>query len=183
MVGLTQCQRTLGISRMRAIAILTLLISLISLVSVAADQAPKRPRDRYQKPVSVDAATTKNIIGSILRYKEVLQTGDYGRFYRECFHSVSKERETEASFSKSVAPVAPKLIRFFSDILSAYENGLHKGDDFQIGRMPDSVVKDSFVIQFADRIDDTTAKRWPHGAPLRIQIAPDGDTLNVYDID
>jgi hypothetical protein len=167
----------------RAIAKLALLICLAA-TALAADQSTlNRPRDGYQKPIPVDADTTREIIAAVRIYHEVLKKGDYRKFYRECLHRVTKERQTEEAFMKQVESAAPKLMQFFSDILNAYERGLHRNDDFQIGRMPYPVVKGSLIVQFADRIDDTTAKRWPEGAPVRIEMAPDGDALKFYDID
>jgi hypothetical protein len=159
------------------------LIYFTPQVAVGADSAPQRPGDGYQKPVPVDADTTKKIIAAVRHFKDVLETGDYRKFYRDCFHRVAKERQTEEVFTKQVESVAPKLKQFFSDILDSHEKGLHQKEDFQIGRMPYPTVKETYVIQFADPIDDTAAERWPEGRPLRIEMAPDGDSLKFCDID
>jgi hypothetical protein len=49
--------------------------------------------------------------------------------------------------------------------------------------MPHPSVPGDFIVQFADRLDDTARKKWPERRPVRIQIAPDGDSLKFYDID
>jgi len=163
------------------------LVLWLAVCSVAvagqAGEAAKRPRDRYQKPIPLDKQATEQAIAAVRRYKEILETGDYDKFYRECAHPSLRQRETAVAFAKQIATVADKLKQFFADILAAHEQGLQEKGDFQVGQMPYPVVKDTVMIQFADRIDDEAAPRWPKGRPLRIQMAPEDGVLKFYDID
>src|SRR5688572_26633647 len=115
---------------MRLILVLALIFKPAQLL-VAAEGDTKRPRDGYLKPIAIDADATKKVVDAVRRYREVLRSRDYRRFYRQCFHRVAKERQSEDVFVKQVESVAPKLELFFSDILTAYEKGLHQKEDFQ----------------------------------------------------
>jgi len=143
----------------------------------------KRPRDGHLKPEAVDKESQKVIIEAIKRFRRMLESTNYHSFYLDCCHAQTRAKVPEDTFIRQVQSVAPTLKQFFDDIIAAYESGdLAKGD-FQLGRMPYPTVEGSMMIQFADRIDDTTAKRWPEGRPVRIQMAPEAGRYKFYDID
>jgi hypothetical protein len=170
---------------MQMILALLLFIDINTAMVFAADAKQKRPRDYHEKLAPIDETTTKRLIASVEYFKTVLEMGDNLRFYHDCFDHHAKENLPEAEFMKEIALMAPKLKQLFSDILDAYKKGMHLKDDFQIGRLisPDPTTKQTFMIRFADRIDDTGAKQWPEGRPYRVKVTPDGDSFRLNNID
>ena len=165
------------------ILVIALLIILTVGMGLAQELDAKRPRERYLRPVAVDADTAKRIISAIQTYQKVLASKDYKRLYQECVHSALKKRVTEEQFTKQIATAPDLLGKFFEDVLVAYGKKGSRDADFQIGAMPTPLIPGTLMIQFADRIDAEPKLRWPKGDPLRIQMAPDGDHIKFYDID
>lgn len=162
---------------------LALMIVLSVGTAVAQEVEAKRPRDRYLQASPIDQDSAKKIIAAIESYQAILASKDYKRFYRECVHSVLKQRVSEEQFTAQIATVPEILGKFFDDILKAHKEKGSRDEDFQIGTMPSASVPGSLMIQFADRIDAEPKERWPKGAPLRIQMADDNGSLRFYDID
>lgn len=145
---------------------------------------------RNLQPVPMDQEATKRIISAIESYRKVLASKDYKRLYQECTHSAFKKQVTEKQFADQMAEASGLLAKFFDDVLAAYAKNGGADADFQIGAMPYPYIPGalinapgSVIIQFADRIKAEHKERWPKGVPIRIQLAPDGETLRFYDID
>lgn len=120
---------------------------------------------------------------AILKFRTVLATKDLAKFYESCAHTALKKRISQDRFSQQIAGVSDLLKSFFDDVLSAYQAKGVNDKDFQIGTMPDPLVPGSIIIQFADRIDAQPKNKWPKGAPIRIQMAMDGENFCFYDLD
>lgn len=164
--------------------LLTLGIGLAMTFMVSAQQQPTaRPRDAYQKPVPITHEQAKPVMLAIQRFRTVLATKDHAKFYESCAHTALRKRISQDRFSQQIAGVSDLLKSFFDDALSAYQAKGVNDKDFQIGTMPDPLVPGTIIIQFADRIDAQPNNKWPKGAPIRLQMAMDGEEFRFYDID
>jgi hypothetical protein len=157
-------------------------LAMTSVLS-AQQQASARPRDAYQKPVPITHEQAKPVMLAIQRFRTVLATKDHAKFYESCAHTALKKRISQDRFSQQIAGVSDLLKSYFDDVLSAYQAKGVNDKDFQIGTMPDPLVPETIIIQFADRLDAQPNNKWPKGAPIRIQMAMDGEELRFYDID
>lgn len=164
--------------------LLTLGIGLAMTFMLSAQQQPTaRPRDAYQKPVPITHEQAKPVMLAIQRFRTVLATKDHAKFYESCAHTALRKRISQDRFSQQIAGVSDLLKSFFDDALSAYQAKGVNDKDFQIGTMPDPLVPGTIIIQFADRIDAQPNNKWPKGAPIRLQMAMDGEEFRFYDID
>jgi hypothetical protein len=164
--------------------LLTLGIGLAMTFMLSAQQQPTaRPRDACQKPVPITHEQAKPVMLAIQRFRTVLATKDHAKFYESCAHTALRKRISQDRFSQQITGVSDLLKSFFDDALSAYQAKGVNDKDFQIGTMPDPLVPGTIIIQFADPIDAQPNNKWPKGAPIRLQMAMDGEEFRFYDID
>ena len=149
----------------------------------AQPQASARPRGAYQKPVPITHEQAKPVMLAIQRFRTDIATKDHTKFYESCAHKALKKRISQDQFVQQLAAVSGLLDSFFEDVLSANQAKGVNDKDFQIGTMPDPLVPGTIIIQFADRIDSQPKIKWPKGAPVRIQLAMDGERFCFYDLD
>jgi hypothetical protein len=157
-------------------------LAMTSMLS-AQQQASSRPRDAYQKPNPITQEQAKPVMLAIQRFRTILSTKDHAKFYESCAHTALKKRIPQDRFTQQLAVVSGLLESFFEDVLSTYQVKGVNDPDFQIGTMPDPLVPGTIIIQFADLIDAQPKNKWPKGAPVRIQLALDGEEFRFYDID
>ncbi len=141
---------------------------LVSIVSLQNADAKKRPRDAYIEPEKVSKEKADEIIAAVVKLHTALKKGEYANFYEHFVDPEAQKEIGKQEFVKRMEQASLNLQAFMLEAVNRYKKRGHQDDDFQIGESP--YDEDTYIVQFADRIDDESRKPLPEGLAWSIWL-------------